>query len=127
MGKWETLRNECPRLYKNGMIFECGEGWYDLIHDLSIKIENILDKNALEHKVPEGEENEIIEMFAVQVKEKYGTLRFYMSCETDYISGLIEDAEAASSQTCESCGDFAKMRGSTWLEVKCDKCYKEWI
>jgi hypothetical protein len=69
--------------------------------------------------------NETIEIFAVQVKEKYGTLRFYMSCETDEITDLISDAEALSSQTCESCGEPAKMRGKFWLEVKCDKCYEE--
>lgn len=95
------------------------------MHDLSIKIEKILDEYSERYKVVEGEESETIEIFAVQVKEKYGTLRFYMSCETDEIIDLISDAEALSSQTCESCGEPAKMRGKFWLEVKCDKCYEE--
>ena len=34
---------------------------------------------ALIWAIKNNQENEIIEMFAVQVKEKYGTLRFYMS------------------------------------------------
>jgi len=58
------------------------------------------------------------------MKEKYGTLRFYMSCETDEISDLIAEAEALSSQTCENCGALAKMRGTRWMEVKCDDCFK---
>jgi hypothetical protein len=73
--------------------------------------------------MPEGENGGEIEMFAVQVKEKYGTLRFYMSASTDEINDLISDAEALSSQTCYVCGDNGKMRGETWYEVKCDKCY----
>lgn len=114
MSQWETIKEECPLLYKNGIVFECGIGWYDVIHDLSLKIEKILNENP-----------EYFEMCAVQVREKYGTLRFYMGCETDEISELISDAEALSSQTCECCGDVGKMRGTYWSEVRCDKCYEE--
>lgn len=125
MSQWDLLRHECPKLYEHGVIFECGSGWYKIICDLSIKIEKILEERAELHKLVEGEECEKIEMFAVQVKEKYGTLRFYMSCETDEITNFMDDAEALSSQTCENCGAFGKMRGTSWYEVKCDQCYKE--
>ncbi len=125
MKKWDMLRQECPKLYKERISFECSLGWYNILHDLSIKIEKILNDYAEKNKVIEGEENEIVEMFAVQVKEKYGTLRFYMSHVTDEISDLIHEAEALSSQTCESCGVPAKMRGCSWFEVKCDACYLE--
>ena len=123
--QWDTLRQTCPRLYKNLVSFECGPGWYDILHDLSIKIERILDEFAKTHSEVDGEDNEFIEMFAVQVKEKYGTLRFYMSYEIDEIYNLIEETEALSSQTCESCGAPAKMRGTHRVEVKCDQCFKE--
>jgi len=125
MKNWDTLRQEFPRLYKQDIPFECGLGWYDILHDLSIKIETILNECAENYKVAEGEENEIVEMFAVQVKEKYGTLRFYMSCETDEICDLIHETEALSSQTCENCGAFGKMRGTRWFEVKCDDCFSK--
>ena len=69
--------------------------------------------------------NECVEMFAIQVKEKYGTLRFYMSCETDEISALIEEAEAFSTRTCEVCGNPGILRGEKWFLVRCDKCYEE--
>ena len=123
--RWDRLRQACPRLYKNDIAFECGHGWYNILHDLSVKIERILDEFSNTHVVPEGEKDEFVEMFAIQVKEKYGTLRFYMSCETDKISNVIEEAEALSSQTCESCGAPAKIRGTSWMEVKCDNCFKE--
>jgi len=120
---WDILRKECPLLYKQGIAFECNVGWYNIIHDLSIKIEKILKNYAENHKVVEGEESEKVEMYAVQVKEKYGTLRFYMNFETKEITDLIEDAEALSSQTCDNCGSFGKMRDKGWLEVKCDDCF----
>lgn len=123
--QWDTLRKSFPLLYKHYVGFECGPGWYDILYRLSIKIERILEEVAEARKSVEGEEWENLEMYAVQVKEKYGTLRFYMSCETDDISNLIEQAEALSSQTCENCGALAKMRGTRWMEVKCDDCFKE--
>lgn len=114
MTEWEEIRQKCPRLFRNGVNFECGIGWSEIIRDLSTKVEDILNES------PDSEE-----IFAVQVKEKYGTLRFYMSQEIGEISNLIEEAEALSSQTCENCGRPAKMRGKRWLEVKCDECFKE--
>jgi hypothetical protein len=125
MSEWEVLKEWCPKLYKEGMIFECGIGWYRILHDLSLKIEKILEREAEDSKLHEGEENERVEMFAIQVKEKYGTLRFYMSSETDEISALIRGAEIRSSLTCEVCGDPGKMRGERWFLVRCDKCYEE--
>ncbi len=122
---WDTLRHLCPKLYKHGIVFECGYGWYNLVHELSIKIEAILNKHSESYKLVEDEEIEYNEIYAVQVKEKYGTLRFYMSNETHEISDLIHEYESISSQTCESCGAPAKMRGRHWFEVKCDKCYQE--
>lgn len=123
--RWDVIKKECPKLYQQGMHFECGPGWSHLIHDLSIKIEIILDENALRNKVPEGEEIFYFEMFATQVKEKYGSLRFYMSCMTKEIEELIEEAEALSTQTCENCGKAGKMRGNKWMSVLCDNCFKE--
>lgn len=43
-------------------------------------------------------------IYVMQIKEKFGTLRFYLSEETDEMSKLIEEAEAKSAETCEVCG-----------------------
>lgn len=112
MNEWDQIRQKCPKLYVNSVYFECGPGWTGIISDLSEKIEEILNK------YPENE------MFAVQVKEKYGTLCFYMSCETDEISDLIHDSEVRSSLTCESCGQYGTLRGTKWVEVRCKNCYE---
>jgi hypothetical protein len=125
MSNWEDITSKCPKLYKEGIYFECCSGWHDIILDLSLKIERILEKNPLKNQALEGDEPIYCEIFALQVKEKYGTLRFYMSCETQEIRDLIQEAEALSSQTCCYCGEPGKMRISYWIEVMCDKCYEE--
>lgn len=120
---WDILRFQCPRLFKYGIVFECAFGWYDIIRDLSKKIEKILEEHAERHEALEGEESQYREMYAVQIKEKYGTLRFYMSWETDEISELIRKAEELSAKTCEICGKPGMMRDETWYKVRCDDCY----
>ncbi len=119
MTAWDEVRKRCPRLYRKFITFECGLGWVDLILDLSLKIEKILLQMAEEGNA------ESIDMYALQVKEKYGTLRFYMSSQTKEIMDLIYDAEAKSSQTCELCGELGKMRPTNWITALCDECFKK--
>lgn len=58
---------------------------------------------------------------ASQVKEKFGTLRFYMSSSNDKIEKLIDEAERKSAITCEECGEPGVLRGGGWLKTLCDK------
>jgi hypothetical protein len=62
---------------------------------------------------------------ASQVKEKYGTLRFYMSSETDEMDAAIHKAEYLSSKTCDICGKAGRLRGEHWVQTLCDKCVEE--
>lgn len=63
----------------------------------------------------------VVQVVADQVKEKYGTLRFYYGGGDDYIDGLVSMAEEMSSVTCETCGKPGKLRGGTWLYTACDE------
>lgn len=56
-----------------------------------------------------------------QVKEKFGTLRFYAP-GNDRIFRLINLAETMSAETCEDCGAYGKIREGSWIRVLCDKC-----
>jgi hypothetical protein len=56
-----------------------------------------------------------------QVKEKFGTLRFYYTGGDDYISGLVSLAESVSGITCEECGDAGEGRNGGWIRTLCDK------
>ena len=46
----------------------------------------------------------------VLVKEKLGTLRFYVSHHSDAIDERIAEAQKESSRTCEVCGQPGKQR-----------------
>ena len=58
-----------------------------------------------------------------QVKEKFGTLRFYAP-GNDRIYHLISLAEWLSAETCEDCGRYGKIREGGWIRTLCDKCAK---
>ena len=78
---------------------ETGDGWYDIIDVLCHQIQWYLEYN-----LPEDEDPEVVNVQAVQVKEKYGTLRFYYNGGNEFISGLVSMAEGMSGRTCENCG-----------------------
>ena len=68
-------------------------------------------------------------MVALQVKEKYSTLRFYYSGGDAVINGMVELAEEMSYHICEECGAFNETvcRDSTvWLLTKCSKCAEKY-
>ena len=56
-----------------------------------------------------------------QVKEKFGTLRFYYTGGDEYIRGMVTMAEAMSGTTCETCGNVGKFRGKSWFYTSCDE------
>ena len=57
----------------------------------------------------------------LQVKEKFGTLRFYMGVAHDAIHAAIDRAEQESAVTCEACGAPGKSRNNGWISVLCDE------
>ena len=74
-----------------------------------------------EREVPE----EVPQVVAEQVKEKFGTLRFYYNGGDEYVRGLVSMAEWASANICEVCGERGRIRGTGWLYVSCNKHAKE--
>jgi hypothetical protein len=60
------------------------------------------------------------QVVAMQVKEKFGTLRFYYSGGDDYVRGLENMAESMSAVTCEECGSPGVVRKGGWIRVLCD-------
>jgi hypothetical protein len=57
-----------------------------------------------------------------QVKEKFGTLRFYYTGGDDYISGMVSLAESMTGVTCEGCGNIGERRGGGWVHTYCTPC-----
>lgn len=79
------------------------------------------DIEAAEYKeVPEA----CSQVVATQVKEKFGTLRFYYNGGDEFVHGVVRMAEAMTGSTCEECANPGKSAGDGWIRVLCDKCDK---
>jgi len=57
----------------------------------------------------------------VQVKEKLGTLRFYVNGASEAQYNYISFAEAMSGVTCETCGKPGKRLGRGWVYTACEE------
>jgi len=57
-----------------------------------------------------------------QVKEKFGTLRFYYTGGDDAIDGMVTMAESMSGVICEECSAPAKTHGPGWIRTICEPC-----
>lgn len=79
-----------------------GPGWANIVHPLIARAEL------------EGVQ-------ILQVKEKFGGLRFYTGPANQKFYDAIEEAERQSFQTCEDCGKPGKVRGGGWLRTLCDE------
>ena len=107
------LREAFPTLYGGLYGFACGDGWYTLLSDLGRALDGIPVK-------------------AVQVKEKFGTLRCYTSTESSvpeethaFIDAAVYEAEQASGVTCEDCGAPGERVGGGWIRTLCPVCAKQ--
>lgn len=89
--------------------FECSDGWAPLLRRLSEK---------LEMRIIAGDTN----CRVIQVKEKFGTLRFYMSYFLDdEMQKLVHAAEFESASTCEICGEKGSLRTGNYLTTACNE------
>ena len=104
----KLLCEKYPKIFVDHYNFECGDGWFDLIDNLCSSIQNHIDYNHAPQVVVE------------QVKEKFGTLRFYYRGGDDMISGMVWHVENLSGKTCEVCGAPGKTRGRGWYYTACD-------
>jgi len=64
---------------------------------------------------------EVPQVTIAQIKEKFGTLRFYYDGGDDYISGMVSLAESLSGLTCEECGSIGERRSGGWIRTLCDE------
>lgn len=88
-----------------GRWISCDAGWYPLV----IKLDKQLATIMPEYKVH-------------QVKEKYGTLRYYCDA-TDEMEELIAATEIESSKTCEICGALGEICVKNyWYKTLCNTC-----
>jgi hypothetical protein len=93
----------------------CGDGWRELLETVVARIADTLTAAPSSGLVT-----------IVQVKEKYGTLRFYwhgkdLSAAAEHaIEDAVAKAEARSACTCEVCGRVGVLHArGDWLATAC--------
>ncbi len=104
----EALRALLERIPDGwGRWIRCGPGWYPILAELDERLREI----DPDYRV-------------LQVKEKFGTLRFYWSGRNREAGDrVVREAEAASARTCELCGEPGKLRiRRTWMQTVCNSC-----
>ena len=122
-----ALVRDFPRLYRDrhGDPIETsmcygfpGDGWEPLIRRLSEKLEPIARETDLH---------------TVQVKEKFGGLRFYVNGSRKLLSEVSETlyaaihvAEEEAFRTCEHCGAPGSTENvsKSWLATLCTACHE---
>jgi hypothetical protein len=97
--------------------FECNYGWHGLIKELVQKILDWYEENHSSDKY---------DFKILQVKEKYGTLRFYVGGTYEEVFDIIDEYEKKSASICEICGRPGKVQnvGKFWFMCVCDDHYK---
>lgn len=87
-------------------LVECGPGWkalYEPLIDLCKK---------------EG-------VAITQIKEKFGTLRFYVGAAPGHVHVAVDAAERKSAEVCEQCGANDARRIDGWIRTLCAKHAKQ--
>ena len=142
----------------------CGDGWYNILDTLCFYLQDLVDKphkdiemyeswiqkekekskdineewiKKCEKLIKESQKKIIPQLEASQVKQKYGSLRFYLDgypaqSEIDAkVTAYINFAETMSCCTCEVCGIPAKQKTSGWIKTICESCEEktsqEWL
>jgi len=114
----------------------CGNGWFKIIDELCALITHALNQFNERHKTQ-------VSLRVVQVKEKFGGLRFYytwspgqsgvipedLSPKIDRLKSRIEGAcqlaENLSLFTCELCGSPAECTTEGWYHTTCAVCVEK--
>lgn len=107
----DRLTRAFPRLYREGLYGECHDGWFALLWRLSVRLEDLISQ------LPELEQEGY---FVVQVKEKFGQLRVYLSHYTEDMFQATEAALKDSGYICEYCGEPGILiHKGGWVMTRC--------
>jgi len=106
--------------------FSVGPGWHDILSALCDNIQHYTEWNNKNFDKGYTQYKQVPPVTVVQVKEKFGTLRFYYDGGDDKIDGMVRMAESMSAVTCEECGRPGTSTGGGWIRTLCDEHRKEY-
>jgi hypothetical protein len=113
--RWPTWFNPKGDVRYTGMTlgFTHDDGWFDILWRLCGDLEPLV----AEFEATGGQKFEVL-----QVKEKFGGLRFYVNCRrNEAISQRIDAAIQESFHTCEVCGQPGTLRENGLIKTVCDE------
>jgi hypothetical protein len=87
-----------------------GPGWWPMLETLCGVIQNHIDNSK----------GACPQVTIEQIKEKFGSLRFYYQGGDEFVSGATWLAESLSSGMCEECGAPGHRTGDGWVRTLCD-------
>ncbi len=100
----------------HSVYFACGEGWFQLIWNMLEEIEQHYKQNNAD----------INTLIIIDIKEKYGGLRFYVSNVIHDTHDIILKYESKSETICDICGEQGRLHEKNgWIRVLCSKCAEE--
>lgn len=127
--------------------FEHGDGWLFLLDNLCSCIQSHIDSHndwvekyglPAWQEVQDGKQEPkewlkekpepIPQVVATQVKEKFGSLRFYYGGGDDTINGMVQLTERMSTRVCENCGrmdELVNQNSKGWIRTTCPCCVEK--
>lgn len=93
--------------------FQCGDGWAQILEPIAKYLENANKEHAT--------------IWVAQVKEKFGSMRFYVhGVTTAELDSIIGEAENKSQSTCEVCGEDGGSRVIRgYIQTLCELDFKK--
>jgi hypothetical protein len=95
--------------------FAIGEGWWPIIESLCGQIQSYTDWNNTNRETRPVVPQTVV----MQVKEKFGGLRFYYDGGDEAVAGMVRMAEAWADHSCEECGAPGTSGGKGWIRTLC--------
>jgi hypothetical protein len=125
---WKEKQRNWAMEY-NEMAARCKAGNFDLFEE-TMKAHSPESKEKRLGEIVAGDFRQVPDAIPQvtldQVKEKFGTLRFYYSGGDEYINGLVSMAESMSAITCETCGKPGTQTSGGWIKTICEPCVEEY-
>lgn len=107
----DKLHTNFPKLFsKQYGGIAVGTGWWPMLETLCKVIQSHVDQSK----------GECPQVVIEQIKEKFGSLRFYYQGGDEFIHGAVWLAESMSGTLCEECGAPGKRTQGGWVRTLCD-------
>ena len=107
----------------NLLINNCKNGNFELFNKYFSHMEPTARekyKTEIAQREPRELTSLVPQVVITQIKEKFGTLRFYFKGGDNHVRGMVQMAESMTSFTCEECGAPGELRQKRYLYTACD-------